>query len=196
MNFIPIIKGEQGHQDIFSELLENRIVMLTGDIEQNKAALICAQLLYLDSQSQEPIQLYINSPGGVVQDGLSICDTIRNISAPVYTIVNGIAASMGAVILACGDRRFAMPHSEIMIHQPLGGGIPGQHMQASDIEISCQHIKSTRETLNQILAQACNKSVEEIELDTDRDNWMNAEEALSYCLIDEIIEPKKKRSKK
>lgn len=191
MNFIPVIAGEQGHQDIFSELVNHRIVMLTGDIDQNKAATINAQLLFLDSLSKEPIQLYINSPGGVVNDGLSIVDTMRSIEAPVYTIVNGMAASMGAVILACGDKRFANAHSRVMIHQPLGG-IPG-HTQASDFQIACKQMQSTRDTLNELLAEACGKSVEDIAKDTDRDFWMSAREARNYGIIDEIIEPKKGR---
>lgn len=179
-------RGERSY-DIFSRLLNDRIIMLCDEVNDATASLVVAQLIYLEGQDAEKdISLYINSPGGSVTAGLAIYDTMQFIKCDVSTICMGIAASMGSFLLSAGakGKRLALPHSEIMIHQPSGG----TQGQASDIKIAAEHILRTRKTLNQILAENTGKSIEEIERDTDRDNFMSAEEALAYGLIDKVIE--------
>ncbi|MFH0928374.1 MAG: ATP-dependent Clp endopeptidase proteolytic subunit ClpP [bacterium] len=177
--------GERAY-DIYSRLLKDRIVFLGGPIDDDVANLIIAQLLFLESQDKEKdIKLYINSPGGVVTAGLAIYDTMQYIGPDVSTICVGMAASMGALLLAAGakGKRFVLPNSEVLIHQPLGG-FQGQ---ASDIEIHASHILKMKGSLNQILAKCTGKPLSQIEKDTDRDNFMTAEEALNYGLVDKII---------
>ena len=171
--------------DIYSQLLNNRIIMLDDEINNHSASVVVAQLLYLNSLSHEQIDLYINSPGGCVSSGLSIIDTMNFIKAPVSTICTGMAASMAAVILACGEKdlRRALPHSEVMIHQPLGGA----NGQASNIEIAAKHILSTKKNLYEILSKATGKSVKTIEKDADRDYYMSALDAKDYGIVDEVI---------
>lgn len=189
MNFIPYVieKSSNGERsfDIFSRLLEDRIILLTGEINSDTAALIISQLLYLDSINSEDINIYISSGGGSVVDGLAIYDTINILSSKVNTIAVGMAASMAAFILSSGTgKRKALPNAEIMIHQPYGG----MEGVASDIDIMAKRLLKTKEKINQILANNCNKSIQEIEKDTERDHYMNAKEALDYKLIDEILE--------
>lgn len=181
-------RGERSY-DIFSRLLNDRIIMLCDEVNDQTASLVIAQLLYLEGQDPEKdIDLYINSPGGSVSAGLAIYDTIKYIKCDVSTICVGMAASMGALLLSSGTKgkRFALPHSEIMIHQPLiaGGGISGQ---CTDIKIRSDHMLRTRDRLNKILSDNTGKSIEQIALDTERDNFMTAEEALEYGLIDKVI---------
>lgn len=195
MNLVPTVieqspKGERAY-DIYSRLLKDRIIMLGSSIDDNVANSVVSQLLFLDAQdSEKDIYLYINSPGGSVTAGLAIYDTINFIKADVQTIVIGLAASMGSVLAAAGTKgkRFALPNSEIMIHQPLGGA----QGQASEIEIAATHILKTRERLNKILAERTGQDLEVIERDTDRDNFMTAEEAVEYGLIDDIMENSEK----
>lgn len=178
-------RGERGW-DIFSRLLKDRIVLLHDEINDTTASVVIAQLLYLDAEDPEKdIQLYINSPGGSVSAGFAIYDTMNLIRADVSTIAMGTAASMGAFLLSSGTKgkRFALPSAEVMIHQPLGG----TRGQASDIRIHAEHILHTKEKLNRILSQNTGKSIQEIERDTDRDNFLTAEEALAYGLVDQII---------
>ncbi len=178
-------RGERAY-DIYSRLLEDRIVFLTGEIDDAVADTVVAQLVYLENKDPDKeISLYINSPGGSVTAGLAIYDTMNYISCDVCTICIGMAASMGAFLLSSGTKgkRFSLPNSEIMIHQPLGGA----QGQASDIKIHAEHIIKTRSRLNSILAANTGKPLEEIERDTDRDNFLSAEEALAYGLIDRII---------
>jgi ATP-dependent Clp protease protease subunit len=190
LNFIPYVveqtsRGERSY-DIFSRLLNDRIIMLYGEVDRSKAGLIVAQLLYLEGQdSAKDISIYINSPGGSVSDGLAIYDTMQYIKCDVNTIGMGLAASMGAFLLTAGTKgkRFALPNSEILIHQPLGGA----QGQASDIEIHTKWMLKTKKRLNEILAENTGQSYEQIVKDTDRDNIMNAKEALNYGLIDKII---------
>lgn len=182
-------RGERAY-DIYSRLLKDRIIMLSGPIEDNMANAIIAQLLFLDAQdSGKDIYLYINSPGGVVTAGLAIYDTMNFIKSDVQTIVMGMAASMGSFLLTAGEKgkRFALPNAEIMIHQPLGGA----QGQATEIEIAARHILATRERLNKILSERTGQPIEVIERDTDRDNFMTAQEAKDYGLIDEIMESNK-----
>ncbi len=181
----PIVTNENGRSDIFSVNLENRIVLLTGPIEEEMAASVISQMLYLDSTGKDEISLYINSPGGAVNAGMAIYDVMQSLRSPVSTICMGHAASMAAVILSGGakGRRFILPHSEVMIHQPCGG-IDGQ---AKDIRIAASHIESLRADLNNILAGNCNVSITEMESATDRDHWMKAEEAVSFGIVDEVI---------
>ncbi len=181
-------RGERSY-DIFSRLLNDRIVMLSDEVNDATASLVVAQLLYLEGQDPEKdIDLYINSPGGSVSSGMAIYDTIKYIKCDVSTICIGMAASMGALLLSSGTKgkRFALPHSEIMIHQPLiaGGGISGQ---CTDIKIRADHMLRTRNELNEILAENTGKSVEQIAIDTERDNFMSAQEAMEYGLIDKVI---------
>ncbi len=185
-------RGERSY-DIYSRLLKDRIIFLSDQVDHNTASIVIAQLLFLESEDPDKeIYLYINSPGGSISDGLAIVDTMNYIKCPVVTICVGMAASMGAVLLACGTKgkRYAMPNSEVMIHQPLiaGGGLSGQ---ATEIEIHSNHILFLRERLNKILSDATGKSLEEIKKDTDRDNYLTAEEALKYGLIDEIFTTRK-----
>lgn len=182
----PIVYDEKGKgNDIFSSNLEKRIVHVVGEVNDTMATSIIAQLLHLASESDDPISVYINSPGGSVSAGMAIYDTMRYIKPQVRTICVGIAASMGAVILSGGEKghRGILPHSEVMIHQP-SGGVSGQ---ASDIILVSDHIRKTRETLNQVLANNCNKTLEQVTKDTERDYWMNAKEALDYGIVDNIL---------
>jgi len=178
-------RGERAY-DIYSRLLNERIIFLTDEINDTTSSLVIAQLLFLEAQDNDKdIWLYINSPGGSVSAGLAIYDTMNYIKCDVSTICVGMAASMGAFLLSSGARgkRFALPNSEILIHQPLGG----MQGQATDIKIHADHILRTRARLNRILSENTGKPLETIERDTDRDNFMTAEEALEYGLIDRII---------
>ena len=178
-------RGERSY-DIYSRLLEDRIIFLSGEIDDATANTVVAQLIYLEAKDPtKDISLYINSPGGSVSAGLAIYDTMNYIKCDVSTICIGMAASMGAFLLSSGARgkRFALPNSEIMIHQPLGGA----QGQASDIKIAAEHILKTKEKLTKILAENSGKSVEVLERDTDRDNFLSAQEALEYGLIDKVF---------
>lgn len=189
MALIPMVveqtnKGERSY-DIYSRLLEDRIIMLSGEIDDAVANTVVAELLYLEGKDPDKdICLYINSPGGSVSAGLAIYDTMNYIKCDVSTICIGLAASMGAFLLSSGKKgkRFSLPNSEIMIHQPLGG-VKGQ---ASDIKIQAEQILKIKSKLNKILAENTGKTVEEVEKDTDRDNYLSAEEALDYGIIDKI----------
>ncbi|WP_053942463.1 ATP-dependent Clp endopeptidase proteolytic subunit ClpP [Kallipyga gabonensis] len=191
MPLIPTVieqtnRGERAY-DIYSRLLEERIIFVTGPIETNMANLIVAQLLYLESKDpSKDIQLYINSPGGEVTAGLAIYDTMNYIKSDVSTICVGMAASMGAVLLAAGEKgkRFALPNSDVMIHQPSGGA---QGM-ASDVEITVKKILETKKILNKILSERTGQPLKKVERDTDRDRWLSAKEAMDYGLIDDVIE--------
>ena len=179
-------RGERAY-DIYSRLLNDRIIFLSDEVNDVTASLVIAQLLFLEAQDPDKdICLYINSPGGSVSAGLAIYDTMNFIKCDVSTICVGMAASMGAFLLSAGakGKRLALPNSEIMIHQPLGG----MQGQASDIKIHADHIIATREKLNKILAKNTGRSLEEIERDTDRDNFLSAQAALEYGLIDRVIE--------
>ena len=185
-------KGERSY-DIFSRLLKDRIIFLAEDVNATSASLVVAQLLFLESEDPDKeIYLYINSPGGSITDGMAIVDTINYIKCPVSTICVGMAASMGAVLLASGakGKRYATPNAEILIHQPLigGHGITGQ---TTDIKIHAENMIKTRERLNKILSDRTGKPLEQIMQDTERDHYMTAEEALQYGLIDEIIDVRK-----
>ena len=190
MALIPMVveqtdRGERSY-DIYSKLLEERIIFITGEINDALANTVVAQLLYLEAKdSTKDIDVYINSPGGSVTAGLAIYDTMNFIKCGVSTICIGMAASMAAFLLSSGEKgkRFALPSSEIMIHQPLGGA----QGQASDIKIQAEHILSIKKRLNEILAKNTGKPVEQIEIDTDSDNYLTAEDALSYGLIDKIF---------
>jgi ATP-dependent Clp protease protease subunit len=191
MNYAPSVieKTEHGERvcDIYSRLLTDRIVMLTSGIDDDTAASVIAQLLYLEAQDpKKDIHLYINSPGGYMHSGLAIFDTMRFIKCDVSTICVGMAASMGSFLLAAGTKgkRYSLPNSEVLIHQPLGGASG----QASDIRIHAEHILATRERFNTLLAEMTGRSIETIAKDTDRDNYMTAKEALAYGLIDKVIE--------
>ncbi|MGN1442988.1 MAG: ATP-dependent Clp endopeptidase proteolytic subunit ClpP [Acutalibacteraceae bacterium] len=178
-------RGERQY-DIFSRLLNDRIVVLSDEVNDATASLVVAQLLFLESQdSEKDISFYINSPGGSVTAGMAIYDTMQYIKCDVSTICMGLAASMGAFLLSSGakGKRFALPNSEIMIHQPSGGA----QGQATDIKIVADHILRTKKKLNQILAENTGKSIEEIAQDTERDNFMSAEEALNYGLVDKVL---------
>ena len=182
-------KGERSY-DIFSRLLKDRIIFLGEDVNPTTSSLIIAQMLFLESEDPDKeIYFYINSPGGSITDGMAIVDTMNYIKCPVSTFCVGLAASMGAVLLAAGEKgkRFAMPNSEVMIHQPLigGGGLQGQ---ATEIKIHADHLVRTREKLNKFLSERTGKSLEQIEKDTERDNYMTAEQALEYGLIDGIMD--------
>lgn len=184
-------KGERSY-DIFSRLLKDRIIFLGEDVNATSASLVIAQLLFLESEDPDKeISLYINSPGGSITDGMGIVDTMNYIKCPITTICVGLAASFGAVLLANGEKgkRFATPNSEILIHQPLiggqGGGISGQ---ATEIKIHADHMIRTRAKLNKLLSEKTGQSIETIERDTERDHYMTAEEALSYGLIDGIMD--------
>ena len=181
-------RGERSY-DIFSRLLKDRIIYLGEDVNPTTSSLIVAQMLFLESEDPDKeIFFYINSPGGSITDGMAIVDTMNYIKCPVTTVCVGLAASMGAVLLAAGEKgkRFAMPNSEVMIHQPLigGGGLQGQ---ATEIKIHADHLVKTREKLNKFLSERTGKPLEQIERDTERDNYMTAEEALEYGLIDGIM---------
>ena len=181
-------KGERSY-DIFSRLLKDRIIYLGEDVNPTTSSLIVAQMLFLESEDPDKeIYFYINSPGGSITDGMAIVDTMNYIKCPFETVCVGLAASMGAVLLTAGEKgkRFAMPNSEIMIHQPLigGGGLQGQ---ATEIKIHADHLVRTREKLNKFLSERTGKPLDVIEKDTERDNYMTAEEALEYGLIDGIM---------
>ena len=190
MNLVPYVveqtnRGERQY-DIFSRLLNDRIIVLSDEVNDATASLVVAQLLYLEGQdSEKDISLYINSPGGSVSAGLAIYDTMQYIKCDVSTICMGMAASMGAFLLSSGakGKRFALPNSEIMIHQPLGGA----QGQATDIKIAAEHILRTREKLNKILAENTGKPIEQIALDTERDNWLSAQEAMDYGIVDKVF---------
>lgn len=190
MALVPMVieqtgRGERSF-DIFSRLLNERIVMLSDEVNDVTASLVIAQLLHLESEDPEKdISFYINSPGGVVTAGLAIFDTMNYIKCDVATICMGMAASMGSFLLAAGakGKRMALPNSEIMIHQPMGGA----RGQASDIKIAADHILKTRERLNTILAERTGQPLDVIERDTDRDNFMSAEEAMQYGIVDKIL---------
>ncbi|MDE6869069.1 MAG: ATP-dependent Clp endopeptidase proteolytic subunit ClpP [Clostridia bacterium] len=178
-------RGERSY-DIYSRLLEDRIIFLSGEIDDAVANTVVAQLIYLEAKDpQKDISLYINSPGGSVSAGLAIYDTMNYIKCDVSTICIGMAASMGAFLLSSGARgkRYALPNSEIMIHQPLGGA----QGQASDIKIAAEHILRTKQKLNTILAQNSGRPLAEIERDTDRDNYLSAQQAQEYGLIDKVF---------
>ena len=179
-------RGERSY-DIFSRLLSDRLIVLSDEVNDATASIVVAQLLFLEGQDPEKdISLYINSPGGSVTAGMAIYDTIQYIKCDVSTICIGMAASMGAFLLSSGTKgkRYALPNSEIMIHQPLGG----MQGQASDMAIAAAHMQRTKDKLNSILSANTGKSLEEIAKDTDRDNWLTAEEAMNYGLVDKVIE--------
>ena len=197
LNLVPMVveqtaRGERAY-DIYSRLLKDRVVFIVGGIEDNVANLVVAQLLFLESENPDKdIHLYINSPGGVVTSGLSIYDTMQFIKPDVSTICVGQAASMGSLLLAGGakGKRYCLPHSRIMIHQP-SGGFQGQ---ASDIDIHAKEVLKLRSRLNDILAQHTGQSVEAIERDSDRDNFMDGETAVEYGLIDTVLEKRLEES--
>ena len=182
-------RGERSY-DIFSRLLKDRIIFLSEDVNHVTASLIIAQMLFLESEDPDKeISFYINSPGGSITDGMAIVDTMNYIKCPVSTICVGLAASMGSVLLTCGakGKRFATPNSEILIHQPLigGGGLSGQ---TTEIKIHADHMVKTREKLNKLLSERTGQPIEVINRDTERDNYMTAQQALEYGLIDGILE--------
>lgn len=190
MNLVPMvvdkeINGERSY-DIFSRLLKNRIIILSGEITDDSANVVVAQLLYLDSLNHEDISIYINSPGGSITAGMAIYDTMNFVKSDVSTICIGMAASMGAFLLSCGKegKRFILPNAEVMIHQPLGGA----QGQATEIKIAAERILKLKAKLNRILAQNTKQALETIENDTERDHFLVAEEALAYGIVDEIIE--------
>jgi len=184
-----VIEKTQGGErafDIYSRLLKERIVFVTGGIEDHMANLVVAQLLFLEAEDpKKDIYLYVNSPGGSVTSGLSIVDTMHHIKPDVATVCTGMAASMGSIILSQGQKgkRFILPNAEVMIHQPWGGA----QGQASDIEITARHILKTRDTLNKMLAKATGQKLAQIEKDTDRDFFMDAEASVKYGIVDEIL---------
>jgi len=191
MSFVPYVveqtsRGERSY-DIFSRLLNDRIIMLSGEVNDTTASLVVAQLLYLEGQDPDKdIHLYINSPGGSISAGMAIYDTMQYIKCDVSTICVGLAASMGSFLLAAGTKgkRLALPNSEIMIHQPLGGA----KGQASDIKIQADHILFVRNRMNHLLSELTGQPMEIIEQDTDRDNWMTADDAVRYGIIDKVVE--------
>ena len=190
MNLIPMIientgRGERGY-DIYSRLLKDRIIFLGCEVDDDIANALIAQMLFLDVDGDDPIHMYINSPGGSVSAGLAIYDTMQFIKPHVSTLCMGMAASMGAFLLCAGEKgkRYALPNSRVMIHQPLGGA----RGQASDIEIQAREILYLRERLNKILADRTGQSIETIAKDTDRDNFMSADQAQEYGLIDKVID--------
>ncbi|PXA75288.1 ATP-dependent Clp protease proteolytic subunit [Caulobacter sp. D4A] len=191
MNLVPMVveqtsRGERAF-DIFSRLLKERIIFLTGPVEDGMASLICAQLLFLESENpKKEIAMYINSPGGVVTSGLAIYDTMQYIKSPVTTVCMGMAASMGSLLLCAGaaGQRVALPNARIMVHQP-SGGFRGQ---ASDIVRHAEDISKTKRRLNEIYVKHCGRTYDEVERDLDRDNFMSAEEAKAWGLIDQIHE--------
>lgn len=189
MNLIPSViekcSGGERAYDIYSRLLKDRIVLLCGEIDDNTSNIIIGELLYLDSLNHNDISLYINSPGGSVTAGMAIYDTMNFIKSDVSTICIGMCASMAAFLLSSGEKgkRYALPNSEVMIHQPLGGA----NGQATDIQIAAEHILKVKEKLNKILASNTNKDIKIIEKDTDRDNYMSSIDALNYGIIDKIL---------
>ncbi len=189
MSLVPMVvdkeaNGERSY-DIFSRLLKNRIILLSGEIDDILANSIVAQILYLDSLNHDDISLYINSPGGSVTAGMAIYDTMNFVKSDVSTICLGMAASMAAFLLSSGEKgkRYVLPNAEVMIHQPLGGA----QGQATEIKIAAEHILKLRDKLNQILAKNTNQKIDTIQKDTERDNFMDSKEALEYGLVDKII---------
>ncbi len=192
MSLVPYViekesNGERSY-DIFSRLLKDRIILMSGEINDAMAQTVVAQLLYLDSLNHDDISIYINSPGGVITSGFAIYDTMEFIQSDVSTVCIGMAASMAAFLLSCGTKgkRYVLPNAEVMIHQPLGGA----EGQATEIKIAAEHILKCREKLNKILASNTGKPLEVVEQDTERDHFLDAEEALSYGLVDKIITKK------
>lgn len=192
MSLVPVIidkeqNGERSY-DIFSRLLKDRIVLLSGEIDDNLANIIVSELLYLDSINHNDISLYINSPGGSITAGLAIMDTMNYIKSDVSTICLGLSASMAAFLLSCGKKgkRYILPNAEVMIHQPLGG-VEGQ---ATEIKIVAERILSLKDKLNKMLSENTGQSLEKIEHDTERDHFLNAEQSLEYGIVDKIIEQK------
>ena len=189
MNLIPIIvdkeqNGERSY-DIYSRLLKDRIIFLSGEINDEMANTIVSELLYLDSLNHNDISLYINSPGGSITSGMAIMDTINFIKSDVSTICIGMAASMGAFLLSCGKKgkRYILPNAEVMIHQPLGGASG----QATEIKIAAERILKLKDKLNKLLAKNTNQDIEKIQIDTERDYFMTSEEALEYGLVDKVL---------
>ena len=187
MNIIPTVVEKSSNKeyayDLYSRMLKDRIVFLSGEINDNVANIVISELLYLDNQNNEDIYLYINSPGGSITSGMSIYDTMNFIKSNVITIGLGMCASMAAFILASGNKRYSLPNTEIMIHQPLGGA----QGQATDIKIAAERIIKLKNKLNKILASKTNQNIEKIQIDTERDNYFDAYEALEYGLVDAII---------
>ena len=185
---IDKVNNSERVYDIYSRLLKDRIIIINGEINNEVANSVVAQLLFLDSLNNEDINMYINSPGGSVTDGMAIYDTMNFINSDVSTIGMGMCASMGAFLLSSGSKgkRFVLPNTEVMIHQPLGG-VKGQ---ATEIKIAAEHILKTKDKLNKILSKNTGKKLEIIEKDTDRDNFMDSKEALNYGIIDKIIQKK------
>ncbi len=188
MNFIPYVleknsNGERSY-DIYSRLMQDRIILLIGEINDQTSSILISELLYLDSVNHDDIDIYISSPGGAITAGLAIFDTIRYIKSKVNTIVVGMAASMAAFLLASGTgKRKALPHAEVMIHQPYGG----MEGVVSDIDIQAKRLLRTKAKMNELLAQLCHQTIEKITHDTERDYYMSAKEALDYHIIDEIL---------
>lgn len=195
MNLVPVIvdkesNGERSY-DIFSRLLKDRIVLLSGEIDDNLSNIIVSELLYLDSLNHEDISLYINSPGGSITAGMAIMDTMNFIKSDVSTICLGMSASMGAFLLSCGKKgkRYILPNAEVMIHQPLGG-VEGQ---ATEIKIVAERILKLKEKLNTILARNTGKDIKQITKDTERDYFLDAKEALEYGIVDNILEERNEK---
>ena len=193
MNLVPVVVENdlsvERSYDIFSRLLKERIIFLSGEINDSMANTVVAQLLYLDSLGNDDISIYINSPGGVISAGMAIYDTMNFIKSDVSTICVGIAASMGAFLLSSGTKgkRFILPNADVMIHQPLGGA----EGQATDIKIASERILNLKNRLNKILAKNTGKNLKKIERDTERDNYLDANEAVGYGLVDKIIQNKR-----
>ena len=193
MNLVPVVVENdlsvERSYDIFSRLLKERIIFLSGEINDSMANTVVAQLLYLDSLGNDDISIYINSPGGVISAGMAIYDTMNFIKSDVSTICVGIAASMGAFLLSSGTKgkRFILPNADVMIHQPLGGA----EGQATDIKIASERILNLKNRLNKILAKNTGKNLKRIERDTERDNYLDANEAVGYGLVDKIIQNKR-----
>lgn len=187
MNIIPTVITKTNNKeyayDLYSRLLQDRIIFLTGEIDDTMSNIIISELLYLDNISHENIYLYINSPGGAITSGMGIYDTMRFIESKVITIGVGMCASMAAFLLSSGDERYVLPNAEVMIHQPLGGA----QGQATDIKIAAERIIKLKEKLNRILSNNTHQPIEKIYEDTERDNFLNAKEAKEYGLIDDII---------
>ena len=187
----PIVYDEKGKgNDVFSCNLESRVIHMVGEVTDEMAASVVAQLLHLASTGEDDIYLYINSPGGSVSAGMAIYDTMQYIAPDVATVCLGRAASMGAMILSGGakGKRMILPHGEVMIHQP-SGGMSGQ---ASELLIAAEHIKETKQMLNELLSENCGRELDQVVQDTERDHWMRAEEALEYGIVDSVLKGKKK----
>ncbi len=193
MGLIPIIVDKEGNMersyDIFSRLLKDRIVLISGEIDDTLANTVVAELLYLDSVNNDDISIYINSPGGSITAGMAIYDTMNFVKSDVSTIAVGMTASMAAFLLSCGKKgkRYILPNAEVMIHQPLGMA----QGQATEIQIAAEHILKAKEKINKILSENTGQTIERIKNDTERDHFMDSEETLKYGLVDEIISTKK-----